>query len=204
MLSPASRAANLSQTELSKKLKMSCSSVSEWLSGKRCPRINVVRQIAKVLGVSVKALTGAQRMENLGTNVPPFQAVPVFQVAAGPLPKVKQLGDIMDRSFSPTLWRCRLCGNHYEFDEMTECPVDGEPCPGTADPVVVTRKRLERLEASARPDRQEIEGKVAGVLDELEAKGVLAPNRRENVKLAVMRRFEAWLNRQESSIGAGA
>ena len=49
-------AANLSQSELARRIGMSPSSVSEWEAGCHSPRYNVMFRIAKVLGVTVADL----------------------------------------------------------------------------------------------------------------------------------------------------
>lgn len=197
LLEAAMRRANLSQAEASRALKMSPSAMSEWLSGKRCPRINVVRMLAKVLKAPIKALTGQGRLENLSGGVPGFHSVPVFQVAAGAISKPKRLADVMDLNFTRTRWECRLCGNSYEFDDMSECPVDGEPRPGEADPRVIARKRIEKLACSRKPERAEVEDKVREVLEEMQAEGLVVFENRESVEQSVMQRFGVWLARLE-------
>lgn len=190
-------ASNLTQSEVSRKLRMSPSSVSEWLSGKRCPRINVVRKLAKVLSVPVEALTGGDKPDNLGGGIPRLQEIPVFRVAAS-LPPPKRLGDAMSSNFSPKLWRCRLCGNHYELDEMAECPVDGEPRPGPADPVVVARKRVEKLKVGGELSPGGVEAQVGEVLDELQQEGKLPPGAREGALAEIMARFGEFFARREA------
>jgi len=195
-LRAAMHAAHLSQAEISRKMEMSPSAMSEWLSGKRCPRINVVRDLARVLRISIETLTNPPPPDNLAWGAPNFQSVPLFQVAAGNLGAPRRLGDIMKQG-TRTLWECGLCGNRYEFGDAEGCPNDGEARPGEPDPFVVARQRVEKTKASGKVTREEIERRISEVVNELGDEGRLKPGDVASTRDELMDCFEGWLHYQK-------